>query len=180
MNTRTSLVRALLLVLAVAVVGTSTAAAARVEPCATDRKLVDAWNKVFNQHVDITARQTTLLGEILSLLAANELIPRATVTELQSLIVKHRRLINNGERTLVRMKAGTANGVVFKRLILRYLRVVARPLNECIAKLLVADSPAEWSVVLSCIDSTDKARASLQRSLDGALKKMKVRRSKCR
>ncbi len=180
MNMRTRLGRALLVVLAVAVVATPTAAAATVEPCATDRKLVDAWNKVFNEHVRITARQTQLLGEIFSALAANEPVPRAVVIELQSLVAKQRMLIANGERTLARKKAGTANGVLFKRLILRYLRVVARPLNECIAKLLVADSPAEMQEVIRCVDSTERARIALSRSLDGALKKMKVRRSKCR
>jgi hypothetical protein len=88
-------------------------------------------------------------------------------------------LIAAGLRTLARQKAGTATGAQFKRLALRYLRVVARPLNECIAKLLVADSPTERDEVLRCVDSTERARVALQRSLDRALKKMAVRRSKC-
>jgi hypothetical protein len=96
---------------------------------------------------------------------------RAVVTELQSLIAK--------ERTLGRMKAGTPNGRLFKQLVLRYLRVVARPLNSCIAKLLVADTTSEIDEVIRCVDSTQRAQASLQRSLNAALKKMAVRRSKC-
>ena len=180
MNLQAHLLRALLVVLAAAVVAVPAASAARIEPCATDRKLVDSWNKVFNQHVRMTERQTELLGEIFARLAANEQIPRAVVTELQSLIAKQRTLIANGERTLAKKPAGTANGRLFKRLILRYLRVVARPLNECIAKLLVADSPEEMAGVVRCVDSTERARVSLSRSLDAALAKMKVRRLKCR
>ena len=179
MSARTTLVRVLVAALAAATVAIPAAGAARVEPCATDRKLVDAWNKVFNQHVRITAQQTRLLGQIFTSLAANEKIPREVVTELQSLIAKQRQLLAAGERTLTRAKAGTANGVLFKRLVLRYLRVVARPLNECIAKLLVADSPSELDAVILCVDSTERARRSLQRSLDAALEKMAVRRSKC-
>lgn len=180
MNVQGHLLRAALAVLAAVMIAVPAATAARVEPCATDRKLVDAWNKVFNQHVRMTVRQTELLGEIFSFLAAGEKIPRPVVTELQSLIVKQRTLIANGERTLGKKPAGTANGRLFKRLILRYLRVVARPLNECIAKLLVADSPEEMQGVIRCVDSTERARVALSRSLDSALAKMKVRRSKCR
>jgi hypothetical protein len=180
MNPQTRLLRPLLIVVAAAVVAVPAAAAARVEPCATDRRLVDSWNKVFNQHVKMTDRQTELLGEIFTRLAANELIPRAVVTELRSLIAKQRTLIANGERTLGKKPAGTANGRVFKRLILRYLRVVARPLNECIAKLLVADTPEKMAGVVQCVESTERARLSLSRSLDSALAKMKVRRVKCR
>jgi hypothetical protein len=33
--------------------------------------------------------------------------------------------------------------------------------------------------VIVCVDSTERARVSLQRSLDRALEKMAVRRSKC-
>jgi uncharacterized oligopeptide transporter (OPT) family protein len=179
MSTRTTLVRVLVVVLAAATVAVPATAATTVEPCATDRRFVNAWNKVFNQHVRITARQTQLLGQIFTLLAANEKIPREVVTELQTLIAKQRQLIASGLRTLTRTKVGTANGVVFKRLVLRYLRVVARPLNNCIAKLLVADSPSELQAVIGCVDSTERARVSLQRSLDSALEKMAVRRSKC-
>lgn len=179
MSTRTTLVRVLVVVLAAAAVAVPTAAAAKVEPCATDRRFVNAWNKVFNQHVRFTARQTELLGQIFTALAANQKVEREIVTELQSLIVKQRRLIASGERTLGLLKAGTANGRLFKRLVLRYLRVVARPLNNCIEKLLVADSPAEMSEVIQCVDSTERERIALQRSLKSALTKMAVRRSKC-
>jgi len=179
MSAQTTLVRVLVVALAAATVAVPNAGAAKVEPCATDRKLVDAWNKVFNQHVRITARQTQLLGQVFTSLAANEKIPREVFTELQSLIVKQRQLLAAGERTLTRTEAGTANGVVFKRLILRYIRVVARPLNNCIGKLLVADSQSDLEEVIRCVDSTERARTSLQRSLDSALKKMAVRRSKC-
>lgn len=180
MNVQAHLVRALLVVLAAVMVAVPAGTAATVEPCATDRKLVDSWNKIFNQHVRMTERQTELLGEIFSFLAADEKIPRAVVTELQSLIVKQRTLIANGERTLGKKPAGTTNGRLFKRLVLRYLRLVARPLNECIAKLLVADSPEEMQAVSRCVDTTERARISLSRSLDSTLAKMKVRRSKCR
>lgn len=179
MSARTTVVRVLVATLAAATIAVPSAGAAKVEPCATDRKLVDAWNKAFNQHVRITARQYELLREIFTSLAANERIRREVVTELQALIVKERQLVASGERKLSRMKAGTASGRRFKRLVLRYLREVARPLNECIAKLLVADSPAEHDKVIRCVDATERARTSLQRALDSELKQMRVRRSKC-
>jgi hypothetical protein len=178
-KTRTTILRAVVVVLAAATVSVPAASAAKVEPCATDRRFVDAWNKVFNQHVRITSRQSQLLSQIFTALAANQKIDREVVTELQSLIAKQRRLIASGERTLGRMKVGTATGRLFKRLVLRYLRVVARPLNNCIAKVLVADSPSEMDEVIRCVDATERARTSLQKALDSALKKMAVRRSKC-
>jgi hypothetical protein len=170
---------AIAVLVAVFVVAPATGAAARVEPCAADRKFVDAWNKVFNQHVRITAQQTELLAEILQLTAANEPIPRSLVNELQLLITRQNRLITSGEKTLKRLKPGTANGIAFKRLVLRYLRVVARPLNTCIARMLAADTPAELQGVIRCVESTESARRALSKSLGDALAKMKVRRAKC-
>jgi hypothetical protein len=171
--------RVLLVTVATAAVAFPAAAASKVEPCATDRRFVDAWDKVFNQHARITTQQTALLGQVFTALAANEKIDRAVITELQSLIAKERKLIASAERTLGRMKAGTPNGGLFKRLVLRYLRVVARPLNNCIAKLLVADTTSGIDEVIRCVDSTQRAQASVQRSLNAALKEMAVRRSKC-
>lgn len=179
MGARRVVVRVLLVVLAAASVSFPAAAVAKVEPCAQDRRLVNAWNKVFNEHVRITVRQQELIVEIFTLLAQNEKIPRAVVTELQALIVKHRQVIAGGERRIVATRAGTPNGRSFKRLVLRYLRVVARPLNNCIGKLLVADSPAEMDAVIRCVDSAERARISLTRSIDDALERMAVRRSKC-
>jgi hypothetical protein len=169
----------LLATLAAATIAVPSAGATKVQPCAADRALVNAWNGFFNPHARMTGRQYELLLQIQTATATNQRIPREVVTELQSLIVKQRQLVASGERKLSRMKAGTAAGRRFKRLALRYLREVARPLNECIAKMLVADTPAEHDEVIRCVASTERVRVPIQRGLISELKKMRVRRSSC-
>lgn len=178
MIARSSVIRVLPIVLAGSLALPATTAA-KADPCAADRRLVNAWDKVVDDNTRITQRQTTILAEIFRLLAANQTIPRGPVDELQGLVAKNRQVIAAGEKRILRITPGTANGRALKRLVLRFLRVVARPLNSCIGKLLVADSPAEMDEVVRCNDSAGRAQVALSREIDRALKRMAAKRTVC-
>ena len=68
---------------------------------------------------------------------------------------------------------------MFKRLALRYLREVARPLNGCIADMIVADTRPETRAVVACMESTKRTQLTLSRALDRAMTAMATS-SRCR
>jgi hypothetical protein len=63
--------------------------------------------------------------------------------------------------------------------VLRFIREVARPLNTCIGKFLVADTPEEFQEVATCVDSSSRARVALSHAIDKSLAKMRTTRSPC-
>lgn len=169
---------AILLVLAAAL-ALPAATAAKTDPCAADNRLVNAWHKVLADNGKITARQTTILGEIFRRLSTNQAIPRELTDELRSLGTKNRRQLAAGERRITLIKPGTANGRDLKRLVLRFIRVVARPLNTCIGKLVDADRAEDLAPVARCVDSSSGARLTLSRDVDRSLARMRANRSVC-
>jgi len=169
---------AILLALAMAL-ALPAATAAKTNPCAADQRLVNVWRKVLADNTKITARQTVLLQELLGRLSANQPVPPEIFDELRSLVAKNRVQLAAGEKRIVRMKAQTANGRELKRLALRFIREVARPLNTCIGKLIVADTPEKFDAVVQCIDSSSRARVALSRAIDKSLAKMRTTRSPC-
>jgi hypothetical protein len=127
----------------------------------------------------ITARQTALLQEMFrDCPTTNRCHPRSS-PELRSLVAKNRVQLAAGEKRIVQIKPGTANGRELKRLVLRFIREVARPLNTCIGKLLVADTPEKLDAVVQCVDSGSRARVALSRAIDKSLAKMRTTRSPC-
>ena len=172
MTERSTFVRLVLLTLGVAAVAFPTTAAAKADPCAQDDRLVNTWNRSFTEHVRITGRQQTILQQIFTLLSTNQTIPRELVTELRALVTRNRQVLTTAERRMTATKAGTANGRVFKRLALRYIRLVSRPMNECIAKLLNAESAAQVGEVGPCSQSANRMGITLGRQLTAALTKM--------
>lgn len=169
---------AILIVLATSLALPS-ATAAKTNPCAADQRLVNAWHKVLADNSKITARQTVILQEMLRRTANNQPIPRELTDELRSLVAKNRTQLAAGERRIVLIKPGTAKGRELKRLVLRYIREVARPLNRCIGRFLVADTPEELQDVGACVDSSSRARVALSRAIDKSLAKMRTTRSPC-
>jgi hypothetical protein len=171
--------RAVILLVLAAALALPAATAAKVDPCAADQRLVNAWHKVLVDNGKITARQTAILQEIFRRLSTNQAVPPALFDELRTLVAKNRRQLAAGERRIALIKPGTANGRELKRLVLRFIRVVARPLNNCIGKLLVADTPEKLDAVVQCVDSTSRARVALSRDVDRSLKRVQANRSKC-
>jgi hypothetical protein len=169
---------AILVVLAAAL-ALPASTAAKTDPCTADKRFVTAWNRVLANNDKITNRQLVLLGEIFRRLSNNQTIPREVVDELRSLVAKNRTQLAAGERRLVRIKPGTANGRELKRLVIRFIRVVARPLNTCIGKLIEADTPEDLQGVVACVDSSSRARITLSRDIDRSLKRMRSTRSPC-
>ena len=169
---------AILLALATAL-ALPAATTATTNPCAADQRLVNAWHKVLAANNKITTRQTAILQEMLRRTANNQPIPRELTDELRSLVAKNRTQLAAGERRIVLIKPGTANGRELKRLVLRFIREVARPLNTCIGKFLVADTPEEFQEVGTCVDSSSRARVALSRAIDKSLAKMRTTRSPC-
>jgi hypothetical protein len=168
----------ILLVLATAL-ALPASTAAKADPCAADKRLVNAWHKVLADNSKITDRQTTILGEIFRRLSTNQTIPRELTDELRSLVTNNRRQLATGERRLTQIKPGTANGRDLKRLVLRFIRVVARPLNTCVGKLVDISSPEDLADVARCVDSSSRARITLSRDVDRSLARMRANRSVC-
>jgi hypothetical protein len=171
--------RAAVLLTLVIALALPTATAAKSTPCAADQRLVNAWHKVLADNGKITARQTALLQELFRRLANNQPVPPEIFTELRSLVAKNRVQLAAGEKRIVQIRPGTANGRELKRLVLRFIREVARPLNPCIGKLLVADTPEKLDAVVQCVDSGSRARVALSRAIDKSLAKMRTTRSPC-
>jgi hypothetical protein len=169
---------AILLVLATSL-ALPAATAAKTSPCAADQRLVNAWHKVLADNSKITTRQTVILQEMFRRASNNQPVPRELTDELRSLVAKNRTQLASGERRIVLIKPGTANGRELKRLVLRFIRDVARPLNTCIGKFLVADTPEDFQEVGTCVDSSSRARVSLSRAIDKSLAKMRTTRSPC-
>lgn len=156
------------------------ATGARADPCAADRRLVDAWHKVLADNGRITTRQMTVLTDIFRRLSTNQAVPRETVDELRTLVTRNRQQLAAGERRIVRIRPGTASGRELKGFVLRFIRVVARPLNTCIGKVIDADTPEDFDKVVKCVDSSSRARIALSRDLDRAVKRVSPNRSVCR
>ncbi|HET9674675.1 MAG TPA: hypothetical protein VFP31_07655 [Gaiellaceae bacterium] len=171
--------RAVILLVLAAALALPAATAAKADPCAADQRLVNAWHKVLADNGKITARQTAILQEIFRRLSTNQAVPPELFDELRTLVAKNRRQLAAGERRIVLIKPGTANGRELKRLVLRFIRVVARPLNNCIGKLLVADTPEKLDAVVQCVDSTSRARVALSRDVSRSLKRVQANRSRC-
>jgi hypothetical protein len=171
--------RAAILLALAAALALPAATAAKATPCAADQRLVDAWRKVLAANSKITVRQTVILQEMLRRTSNNQPIPRELTDELRSLVNKNRTQLAAGERRIVLIKPGTANGRELKRLVLRFIRDVARPLNSCIGKFLVADTPEELQDVVTCVDASSRARVALSHSIDKSLAKVRTTRSPC-
>jgi hypothetical protein len=171
--------RAAILVLLATALALPASTAAKADPCAADRRLVNTWHKVLADNGKITARQTVLLQELFRRLSANQPVPPELFDELRSLVAKNRVQLAAGEKRIVQIKPGTTNGRELKRLVLRFIREVARPLNTCIGKLLVADTPEKLDAVVQCVDSGSRARVALSRAIDRSLRKMQKTPSTC-
>lgn len=171
--------RAVILLALAAALALPASTAAKTDPCAADKRFVNAWHKVLADNDKITNRQLVLLGEIFRRLSNNQAIPREVVDELRSLVAKNRRQLAAGERRLVQLKPGTANGRELKRLVLRFVRVVARPLNTCVGKLLDADTSEGLQSVAQCIDSSSSARIKLSRDIDRSLARVRAKPGTC-
>ena len=171
--------RATILLSLVTALALPAATAAKTNPCAADQRLMNAWHKVLADNSKITVRQTVILQEMLRRTSNNQPIPRELTDELRSLVNKNRTQLAAGERRIVLIKPGTANGRELKRLVLRFIRDVARPLNTCIGKFLVADTPEELQDVVTCVDSSSRARVALSHSIDKSLAKVRTTRSPC-
>jgi len=158
----------------------SAATASATPPCAAETRLVNAWLEILNQHVRITGQQTRLLGNMYALVAADQDVPGTMVTQMALLTGKNTLVISGGERRLARMPGGTPNGRRFKGLALRYLREVARPLNSCIGRLIVAQTRTQIASVIQCVESVQRTQASLSRAVDRSLAQMAATTSPCR
>ena len=170
--------RIVLLLAVAAALAAPASTAATADPCAADTRLVNAWHKVLADNSRITARQTVLLGNMFRLLSTNQTVPPAIFDELRTLVTRNRQQLAAGERRIALIKPGTANGRELKRLVLRFVRVVARPLNTCIGRLLQSDSPDDLAGVVDCVDSTSRARVALSRDIDRSLTRMRTARAR--
>jgi hypothetical protein len=167
------------LVLAAAAALAAPAAAVAKDDCAADRRIIAAWNAGFDDHARIVDDQMVVLQQIFALVSSNRQVPREVSQRLQTLVREHETVIRATERRLVATQGGTRDGRTFKRLALRYLREVARPLNRCLGQLLVADTPAKLSAVGRCVEANEGARTQISRALTRADARMHASKSPC-
>jgi hypothetical protein len=170
--------RALILLVLAAALALPASTAAKTDPCAADTRLVNTWHKVLADNSKITDRQTVLLGEIFRRLSTNQTIPREVFDELRTLVTKNRQQLAAGERRIAQIKPVTVDGRELKRLVLRFIRVVARPLNTCVGKLINVSSSQDLADVARCVDSSSRARITLSRDVDRSLARLRATKRK--
>ena len=126
---------AILLALATAL-ALPAATAAKTNPCAADQRLVNVWHKVLAD----TVRQTAILQEMLP---PHGRQPAGRLRDRRAPLARGEEphAARGGSRNAPRRPGAEAPR-------LRFIREVARPLNTCIGKFLVADTPEEFEEVV--------------------------------
>jgi hypothetical protein len=156
------------------------AATVAAEPgCEADRKIQQAWLKLIDDDQRLAQVQVQGMLEILTLISQGQEATPALVQRVRTATTKRKQVLDRGERTMKGLKPGTANGRRMKDLSLRFIREVARPFNACVAKMLVAQTPAELKATIDCTNAVQRRTNALKRAIDRLFARMKAENRRC-
>jgi hypothetical protein len=156
------------------------AATVAAEPCDADRKIQQAWLKIIDADQRLAAVQVQGMLEILTLISQGQEATPALVQRVRTATTKRKQALDRGERTMKGLKPGTANGRRMKDLSLRFIRNVARPFNACVAKMLVAQTPADLKASIDCTNAVQRRTNALKRETDRLFARMNAENRRCR
>jgi hypothetical protein len=152
------------------------ATAADAPACQADRKILNAWVKLMADDQRFAAVQVQGMLEILTLITQGQEATPALVARVRSATARRSQVLARGERAMTALRYGTANGRRMKELSLRFIRTVARPFNACVAKMLVAHTPAELKATIDCTQTVQRRTNELKRAMDRLFARMKADR----
>jgi hypothetical protein len=170
---------ALVIALAAAALALPAATVAAEPGCQADRKILNTWVKIIADDQRFAAVQVQAMLEILTLISQGQEATPALVERVRTATTRRAQVLDRGERTMKALRPGSANGRRMKELSLRFIRNVARPFNACVAKMLVAQTPAELKATIDCTQAVQRRTNALKRATDRLFARMRVENRDC-